>query len=166
MSAALTSARRRDKKGASRSGEIGRRRGLKIPRPSRPCRFESGLRHQSSFGAKRRTKTAAAYPLQAEKPGYANLLVALRTSPRQAMSDFYYVYILRSIDHPNRHYTGITDDLHSRLQKHNAGGCPHTLKFRPWRIKTAIAFESKEKASAFEKYLKSHSGRAFAKKHF
>ena len=34
------------------------------------------------------------------------------------------------------------------------------------QIETAIAFRSKEKASAFEKYLKSHSGRAFAKKHF
>jgi hypothetical protein len=32
--------------------------------------------------------------------------------------------------------------------------------------KNAFAFTEKEKALAFEKYLKSHSGRAFAKKHF
>jgi hypothetical protein len=39
-------------------------------------------------------------------------------------------------------------------------------KFRPWRIKNAIAFENKEKAYAFEAYLKTHCGRAFAKRHF
>jgi len=43
---------------------------------------------------------------------------------------------------------------------------PHTSKFLPWRIETAIAFRDKTKAAAFEKYLKSQSGRAFAGKHF
>ncbi|RKY07882.1 MAG: GIY-YIG nuclease family protein, partial [Planctomycetota bacterium] len=40
----------------------------------------------------------------------------------------------------------------------------HTSKFVPWRVKTAIAFTNNERALAFEKYLKSASGRAFAKK--
>jgi predicted GIY-YIG superfamily endonuclease len=79
---------------------------------------------------------------------------------------FHYVYILRSLSDQNRHYVGVADDLEERLKKHNAGQCKHTSKFTPWRIDTAIAFRSKEKAIAFEKYLKNHSGRAFAGKHF
>jgi predicted GIY-YIG superfamily endonuclease len=74
-----------------------------------------------------------------------------------------YVYILQSIETPEHYYVGVTDDLRSRLQKHNAGDVSHTSKFRPWRIKTYIAFTDGERALAFEKYLKSGSGRAFAK---
>jgi predicted GIY-YIG superfamily endonuclease len=79
---------------------------------------------------------------------------------------FHYVYILVSESDESRHYTGLTEDLETRLKAHNAGQVPHTAKYRPWRIETAIAFRSREKAAAFEKYLKSHSGRAFASKHF
>jgi predicted GIY-YIG superfamily endonuclease len=61
-------------------------------------------------------------------------------------------------------YVGFTEDLQTRLKKHNAGEVPHTAKFRPWRIKTAIAFTELERAVGFERYLKSSSGRAFAKK--
>jgi len=75
-----------------------------------------------------------------------------------------YVYILHSIALPDRFYTGITDDLRTRLTKHNAGAVPHTSKFKPWQLKTYIAFSDEERAFAFEKYLKSPSGRAFAKK--
>jgi putative endonuclease len=75
-----------------------------------------------------------------------------------------YVYILRSLDFPDRFYVGITDDLRSRLRKHNAGEVSHTSKYAPWAIKTYIAFSDKAQAFKFEKYLKSPSGRAFAKK--
>jgi putative endonuclease len=75
-----------------------------------------------------------------------------------------YVYILRSVDLPDRHYSGITDDLRSRLAKHNAGEVSHTSKHKPWELKTYIAFSDERQAFAFEKYLKSASGRAFAKK--
>lgn len=75
-----------------------------------------------------------------------------------------YVYILQCINEPSRHYTGVTDDLKARLTKHNAGEVPHTSKFRPWRLNTYIAFSDGSRAFAFEKYLKSSSGRAFAKK--
>ena len=78
----------------------------------------------------------------------------------------FYTYILRSISHPEQRYIGSTSDLKSRLAKHNAGEVPHTSKFKPWRIQTAVAFDSKEKAVAFEDYLKSGSGREFAKRHF
>jgi putative endonuclease len=65
-----------------------------------------------------------------------------------------------------RHYTGLTQDLEARLLAHNAGQVSHTAKYRSWHIETAIAFCSREKAVNFERYLKSHSGRAFAAKHF
>jgi putative endonuclease len=74
-----------------------------------------------------------------------------------------YVYILESLNSMH-FYVGITDDLRSRLARHNAGAVPHTSKYAPWRIKTYIAFSDEMQAMAFEKYLKSASGRAFAKK--
>jgi putative endonuclease len=75
-----------------------------------------------------------------------------------------YVYILRSIQYPDRHYVGATGDFRARLQKHNAGEVSHTSKFAPWTIKTYFAFADEKRAFAFEKYLKSPSGRAFSKK--
>ncbi len=77
---------------------------------------------------------------------------------------FYCVYILNSEQHPDRFYTGFTESLEDRLKYHNSGQCPHTSKYRPWRIKTAIAFTNRETALDFERYLKTPSGRAFAKK--
>jgi len=74
-----------------------------------------------------------------------------------------YVYILESLAVAEHFYTGITEDLDARLLKHNSGAVSHTSKFRPWRIKTYIAFADEARAIAFEKYLKSGSGRAFAK---
>ncbi|MGD0252844.1 MAG: GIY-YIG nuclease family protein [Verrucomicrobiota bacterium] len=77
---------------------------------------------------------------------------------------FFYVYILQSESASNRFYAGNTEDLRARLEKHNAGEVPLTAKFRPWKIKTAIAFTQRERASQFERYFKTASGRAFAKK--
>jgi predicted GIY-YIG superfamily endonuclease len=74
-----------------------------------------------------------------------------------------FVDILESLD-GEHFYAGMTDDVPTRLAKHNAGEVPHTSKFRPWRIKTYLAFSDEKQALAFEKYLKSGSGRAFAKK--
>jgi len=74
-----------------------------------------------------------------------------------------YVYILQSIN-TDHFYVGITDDLRTRLAKHNACEVPHTSKYRPWQVKTYIAFIDEKQALNFEKYLKSPSGRAFSKK--
>jgi len=74
-----------------------------------------------------------------------------------------YVYILQGLN-SDHFYVGITDDLRARLRKHNAGEVSHTAKYAPWRLKTYIAFSDRRKAFEFEKYLKSASGRAFAKK--
>jgi putative endonuclease len=62
------------------------------------------------------------------------------------------------------YYVGITGDLRARLAKHNAGEVTHTAKYVPWLLKTYIAFSDEVRAIAFEKYLKSGSGRAFARK--
>ena len=78
----------------------------------------------------------------------------------------YYAYILESLKYPNQHYIGHTSNLKERLCKHNTGGCPHTSKYRPWKIKLYVAFEDLEHAQKFEHYLKSGSGHAFAKRHF
>jgi putative endonuclease len=74
-----------------------------------------------------------------------------------------YVYILQSLTDRERFYTGFTDDLKARLVKHNSGMVTHTVKHRPRRIKTYVAFSDEGRAIAFEKYLKPGSGRAFAK---
>ena len=83
-----------------------------------------------------------------------------------SMSSFHYVYILVDEATGKHFYIGCTEDLKSRLEKHNKGDVPHTSKYKLWRIKNAIAFENKEKAYAFEAYLKPHCGRAFAKRNF
>lgn len=80
------------------------------------------------------------------------------------MGNFHYVDILESVGEEGRFYVGLTDDLKARLRKPNTGSVPHTAKFRPWKMKTAVAFTSRERAAAFESYLKTSSGRAFAKK--
>ena len=75
-----------------------------------------------------------------------------------------YVYIIQSITYPGQTYIGITADPEKRIKEHNEGKSPHSSKFRPWKLITYIAFTDEQKAFAFEKYLKSGSGRAFMKK--
>ena len=75
-----------------------------------------------------------------------------------------YVYILQSMSHPDQFYTGLCRDVAARLNSHNAGQSPHTSKYKPWRLLSYHFFERAETAAAFERYLKSGSGRAFAGK--
>jgi predicted GIY-YIG superfamily endonuclease len=76
------------------------------------------------------------------------------------------VYVIRSITHPTRYYVGLTINVAARLAVHNSGGSQHTAARRPWELVTSIEFAKESSAMAFEKYLKSGSGRAFAKRHF
>ena len=76
----------------------------------------------------------------------------------------HYVYLLRSIPAPDQTYIGYTSDLKTRLKSHNQGKSKHTAKYNPWELITYVAFSEKSKALSFEKYLKSHSGKAFANK--
>ena len=77
----------------------------------------------------------------------------------------YYVYLIKSVSAQGERYFGMTADLKERLEEHNAGKSSHTSKFKPWKMATYIAFTDRTKAEAFERYLKSGSGHAFARRH-
>jgi len=72
--------------------------------------------------------------------------------------------MLRSIPHPDQTYFGFTENLKSRLTAHNNGQSPHTSRYKPWELVNYLAFKYRSRALEFEKYLKSHSGKAFANK--
>ena len=74
------------------------------------------------------------------------------------------VYILKCAD--QHLYIGCTKNIEERLLRHNSGRVPATEKRLPVELIHIISFQDKYKAFAFEKYLKSGSGRAFVKKHF
>jgi putative endonuclease len=76
----------------------------------------------------------------------------------------FYVYMLHSIDHPKHRYIGFTSDLKKRLAAHNNGESVHTAKYKPWKLVGYQAFEDKQRAMDFEKYLKTGSGKAFSNK--
>ena len=76
------------------------------------------------------------------------------------------VYLIQSIPNPEETYVGVTSDFERRFAEHNAGKSPHTRSFAPWKVVVSIRFSDTHKANAFERYLKSGSGRAFANRHF
>jgi putative endonuclease len=82
------------------------------------------------------------------------------------MDSHRFVYILRSDIHPERHYVGVTSDVAERLHWHNNGPSGVTCNHRPWSLLVSLEFADATTAARFERYLKSGSGRAFAKRHF
>ncbi len=78
----------------------------------------------------------------------------------------FYVYMLRSINFPDKTYVGFSENLKARMRAHNAGESKHTAKFAPWQLISYHAFADKRKAQEFEYYLKTGSGKAFASKRF
>lgn len=76
-----------------------------------------------------------------------------------------WVYLIRSEKYPDRKYIGLTGDFERRLAEHNSGRSTSTYKFRPWKCEVRIWFDDPDKAEAFESYLKSGTGRAFATRH-
>jgi predicted GIY-YIG superfamily endonuclease len=77
-----------------------------------------------------------------------------------------FVYMLRSVTEPDRPYVGLTSDVGARLAAHNAGHSPHTSRYGPSLLVVSVEFANENSAVRFERYLKSGSGRAFAKRHF
>jgi putative endonuclease len=77
-----------------------------------------------------------------------------------------FVYVLRSDMHPARHYVGVTSDVERRLAWHNTGPSGVTVRHRPWSLVVLLEFTNATTAVRFERYLKTGSGRAFAKRHF
>jgi putative endonuclease len=78
------------------------------------------------------------------------------------MKKFFYVYILTCKD---GFYTGCTDNLKERIDRHIKGYVPATQERRPLELVNYFAFKNKYSAFNFEKYLKSGSGQAFINKH-
>ena len=76
----------------------------------------------------------------------------------------YCTYILRSKSEKTKTYIGFTTNLTQRLKDHNRGQSKYTSKHLPWKIIYAGFFLNQEKATNFEKYLKTSSGKAFANK--
>ena len=76
----------------------------------------------------------------------------------------FYTYILKETN-KEHYYVGSTSDIDKRLERHSIGECSFT-KNRNWEIFCYFAFKYEKTARKFEIYLKSGSGRAFAKKHF
>jgi predicted GIY-YIG superfamily endonuclease len=76
------------------------------------------------------------------------------------------VYLLRSVAQPDRRHVGSTGDLGRTLEEHREGVWPATADARPWRVVTAVVFTDDARAAAFEKFLGSGAGAAFAERHF
>lgn len=83
---------------------------------------------------------------------------------RPLLKPEYHVYILRCID--NTYYIGKTKDLEKRLNRHQKGMVSYTVRRVPIKLVCYTTFFDEWTAAKFEKYLKSRSGRAFAKRHF
>jgi predicted GIY-YIG superfamily endonuclease len=77
-----------------------------------------------------------------------------------------FVYIIRSVNHPQKRYIGVTSNVVARVSAHNAGQNRSTAPWKPWGIDVIIEFRTERMASRFEKYLKSAAGHAFATSHF
>jgi putative endonuclease len=96
--------------------------------------------------------------------------VMIRCAKQDALRSFseggpvYYVYLIESLCMQGERYVGMTTDLKQRLREHNQGKSSHTTKFSPWKLITYVAFTDRAKTEAFERYLKSGSGHAFARK--
>jgi putative endonuclease len=74
-----------------------------------------------------------------------------------------FVYILKCAD--GDLYTGCTENIDERLNRHKTGQVPATKTRLPIELISYTALPDKYVAFEFEKYLKSGSGRAFIKKH-
>ncbi|MCX6310348.1 MAG: GIY-YIG nuclease family protein [Bacteroidetes bacterium] len=85
-------------------------------------------------------------------------------SPLIENTKFWFVYLLKCND--GTFYTGCTSDLNDRMKRHNRGEILYTKSRLPFELHNYFAFNDKYKAYAFEKYLKSGSGKAFSQKRF
>ncbi|MFC1559573.1 GIY-YIG nuclease family protein [Candidatus Margulisiibacteriota bacterium] len=74
----------------------------------------------------------------------------------------YYVYILKSIAF-NKIYIGYTDNLATRIKKHNTGSVRSTKAYRPYKLVYSEGYEDKKAARKRELFLKSGQGRKWIK---
>ncbi len=75
----------------------------------------------------------------------------------------YYVYFLKSLEKDFR-YVGYTSKLKSRFEAHNKGLNQSTKHYAPFELEAYVAVKTKKIAKDLEKYFKTGSGIAFARK--
>jgi predicted GIY-YIG superfamily endonuclease len=74
----------------------------------------------------------------------------------------WYVYFLQLSN--GNVYVGSTNDLRRRMSSHERGEVASTRAYRPVALKSYVAVETVARARELERYFKSGSGKAFAKK--
>ncbi len=72
----------------------------------------------------------------------------------------FWVYIIESTRTGKRYY-GQTQDLHVRMEQHNAGKVGPTRSHRPWKIVGVFRFETRAEAMEFEMKLKKAKNKAY-----
>jgi putative endonuclease len=72
----------------------------------------------------------------------------------------YFVYILESLK-DKTYYVGSTQDLESRLQRHNEGRVAYTKRKRPWKIVYSEEHPDRSSAAKREYEIKKHKSREF-----
>lgn len=75
----------------------------------------------------------------------------------------FFMYILKS-QATNRFYVGQTNDIESRLNKHNNGEVASTKSYRPWILEYFEHFETRSEAIKRERYIKARKSRAYIEK--
>lgn len=86
--------------------------GVRFPLPApASAKASAGLRHPScidlltiDIGYNKMRRLRAEVRLRRTKAGIVSM---------------YYVYLIKSINHPNQHYVGFSDDLKTRIADHN-----------------------------------------------
>jgi putative endonuclease len=154
------------------------------PQRAVPPLMEAKYGLRSSASAERRRAFPGCYrtlppPLEAQRARFAksNLSLANKTyivyvvyllpgayAKRPPNCPMHFVYIIVSVAHPEHHYVGLTNNVRRRLGHHNEGIVRSTAPFKPWRLRSAICFTRRNRASEFEHYLKTGSGIAFLRK--
>jgi putative endonuclease len=76
----------------------------------------------------------------------------------------WYVYFLKLSN--GDIYIGSTNDLRRRVQSHELGQVISTRTYRPVTLLSYVAVSDEATARSLERYFKSGSGKAFAKKRF
>jgi putative endonuclease len=135
-----------------------------LHRPSASFRWQAILRS----GSRRRFPQLRLSPLAVGQHDFSILYTFSRSrtcSPPDVPLAKRFVYVLRNQNRPCRYYTGLTSNVEARLAAHNLGHCPHTAGGGLWEVDVVVEFADEERAVAFERYLKSGSGVAFAQRH-
>jgi len=80
-------------------------------------------------------------------------------------STMFYVYFLKNKS-GDRIYIGSTEDLNSRLDKHNKGYVKSTKAYRPWTLEGHETYNTRSEAVKREYFLKTSQQRVFLRKKY